>query len=96
MATTKANEALGNVVIGVGQITQIATAALGLFGLYRQARDQWKAANPDQPDPFLTDLDLIEAFKGSAQDLVALADRLLEKYRDPVPPADPPVDSIGE
>lgn len=93
---TKANEALGSVVLGVGQITQIATAALGLFGLYRQARDQWKAANPDVADPFLTDADLINAFQGSARDLVALADRLLDKYREPVPPAEPPKDSIGE
>lgn len=98
--TAKVNEVLGQVLVGAGQIGQIAATALQLFGLYRQARDAWKAANPDVPDPFLTDADLINAFQGSAQDLVALADRLLEKYREPVPPVEPPAvppaDSIGE
>ena len=87
----KANEVLGSVLVGAGQITQIAAAAVSLFTMYRQARDAWKAANPDVPDPFLTDADLINAFQGSAQDLVALADRLLEKYREPVPPVDPAI-----
>lgn len=86
---TKANQILGQVLVGAGQINQIATAALGLFGIYREARDKWKAANPDQVDPFLTDADLINAFQGSAQDLVALADRLLAKYQEaPAQPAE--------
>ena len=84
---SKANEILGSVVLGASQITQLATAAVGLFGIYRQAREQWKAANPEQPDPFLTDLDLINALQGSAEDLVTLADRLLAKYQDPATPA---------
>lgn len=83
----KANEVLGQVLVGAGQIGQIAAAAVSLFNMYRQARDAWKAANPDVPDPFLTDADLINAFQGSAQDLVALADRLLAKYQDQVTPA---------
>lgn len=72
---------LATVTLGAGQILQLASTALGLFGLYRQARDQWHAANPATPDPFLTDVDLIAALRGSSQDLVALADRLLAKYQ---------------
>jgi hypothetical protein len=86
---SKVNEVLGSVLVGAGQINQIAAAAVGLFTLFRQARDAWKAANPDVPDPFLTDADLINALDGSSDALVALADRLLEKYREPVPPVDP-------
>lgn len=91
MATTgaKVNEVLGSVLLGSGQITQIATTALALFGLYQKAREQWKAANPTVPDPFLTDLDLINALSSSSGDLVAEADRLLAKYQTPEPPAVP-------
>jgi hypothetical protein len=90
---TKANEVLGAVNVGAGQIVNILSTAVGLFSLYQKARDAWKAANPDLPDPFLTDADLINALSGSSADLVALADRLLAKYRDTAPN---PVDSIGE
>lgn len=84
---TKANAILGQVLVGAGQINQIAGVALTLFGLYRDARDQWKAAHPDEPDPFLTDASLIDAFQASAADLVTLADRLLAKYAEPAQPA---------
>lgn len=88
---TKTNEVLASVVMASGQIAQIGAAAIGLFGLYRKAREEWKAANPAVPDPFLTDLDLINALSKSSGDLVAEADRLLAKYR-----TEPPKDSIGE
>lgn len=80
------SKTLGTVLVTAGQINQIAASALGLFGIYRQARDAWKAANPETPDPFLTDLELIEALDGSADKVIATADRLLAKYREPAAP----------
>lgn len=85
---TKVNQVLGSVLIGAGQINQLAGLALGLFGIYKQARDQWKASHPDEPDPFLTDSALIDLFQHSAQAVVAEADRLLGKYQAATPDPD--------
>ena len=85
--TPPVNKALGTVIVSIGQVTQVATLALGLLGIYKQARDKWKAEHPDDPTagPFLTDLELIDALDASADDVVAKANRLLEKYG--IPPA---------
>lgn len=82
------NAALGSVLIGAGQITQIAQVAYNLFAIYKNAREKWKADHPDQADqaPFLTDAEMIAALAESANSVVQEADRLLAKYAAPAQP----------
>lgn len=83
--TNPVTSALAGTIGGLGQINQIAAAALALLGWYRKARDEWKAAHPDEPadQNVLTDDMLFAAQKGSAQDLITEAQRLQAKYATP-------------
>lgn len=69
------------VVLGtVGDANTLLGAGLTILAMYRQARDAWKAAHPDQDSPFKEDHELIAMLAADSQALVDEAAALLKKH----------------
>lgn len=77
-------------VIGtIGQVNVLLATAITGLGAYLQARQLWKQQNPNTPDPFPPDQELINLFSQEVGTFDTKAQALLAKYADsPAPDVD--------
>lgn len=72
--------ALGGVLVTVGQANGIIAGAITLITLYKQAREAWKAAHPDDQSPFLEDAELNDLLREDAGKGLVEINAVLAKY----------------